>query len=93
MKCNHDVKDYEWAECSKCGNTVRLSIRRRVLHFVLLFFFIGIFTPKMTDWALEVLNQSGISHHKLIAYAIGCALAVFCGLFVDKLVPEYIEKQ
>ena len=36
MKCEHDVKRYEWQRCSRCGKIVRRKEKRETIRKVLI---------------------------------------------------------
>jgi len=76
MKCNHDVKGYEWQRCPKCGETVRISLFRQIIRCVLMIAVLWDLADRFADWTIVVLKLSEQNPHNISHALLGGILVV-----------------
>lgn len=92
MRCNHDVRSYEWKKCSKCGKTVRVNRRRSFICGIFIVFLILLVAPPFADWAIRVLSLSEHNPHNITHALIG-GIPVFLICYIPwRTFPLYDEK-
>ena len=92
MKCKHDVTSYEWTKCSKCGKYVRVSIRNKIIAWILFFFPGTELAFNFADFIIDFLNLSEYNPHNVTHALIGGVFLALYSFLIFNLFPDFEEK-
>lgn len=92
MKCWHGSEGYEWHECPKCGKTVRVNRKRKIVRWCLGVWHVLFGAELVADWGIEVFRLADKNPHNAVHAAIGGISILIGWLIMERILPIYDEK-
>ncbi len=93
MKCDHDVRDYDWKECTKCGKIVRVNYWHSIALFIFMIGLSFLICEPFADWSIRILNLNDYNPRNITNLLFRFIPIGFIYYLGSKLFPIFDEKE